>query len=156
MDEDTSTPNSPEPHEQAEQIILGALVKSRAEEAYEMKLAGKPLREIADELGYDDTSEVSRAINSQMKMGAEFMSVEERSGILQIELDRLDRLHEKLWPSAMMADLKSVEAVLHIHDRRMKAAQMDKTDTATQQHTVLVVGGQEADYIKTLKELSDG
>lgn len=155
MDEDTSTPNSPDPNEEVETVIMGALVSSRAEEAYEMKLSGKPLRQIADELGFASTQDVTQAITHQMKMDAAFITETGRAGILKMELDRLDRLQEKCWPAAMMGDPKSVEAVLKVMDRRIRITGLDGADTQTQQHTILVVGGQEQDYIAKLKQLTD-
>lgn len=155
MDEEASTPDSPAPKDQAETVIMGALVNSRAEQAYELKLAGMPLREIADRLGYASAHEVTTAIAAQMRIDAKFLSEAGRTGILQMEMDRLDRLQEKLWPAAMMGDPKSVDAVLHVMDRRIKITGIDAVDASTQQHTVLVVGGNEADYISKLKELTD-
>lgn len=155
MDDESSTPNTPEPHDEAETVILGALVSSRAEQAYEMKLSGKTLSAIADELGYRSTIEVAQALSSQMKQDAEYMTESGRMGILQMENDRLDRLLEKCWPSAMLNDFRSIESVLHIMDRRIKINRLDAVDTATQQHTVLVVGGSEQDYVNRLKELGN-
>lgn len=120
-----------------------------------MKLGGTPLREIADQLGYASAHEVTTAIAAQMKVDAKFLTETGRTGILQMELDRLDRLQAKLWPAAMMGDPKSVDAVLHVMDRRIKITGIDAVDTSTQQHTVLVIGGNEADYITKLKELTD-
>lgn len=141
------------PEEEAQSVIMGALVKSRAEEAYELKLSGKPLGEIADALGYPTSHAVSQAINDQMKLDAAYLSELGRSGILKMELDRLDRLQEKLWPAAMMGDPHSVDSVLRVMDRRIKITGLDTADSSTQQHTILVVGGEEHDYIEKLKEL---
>jgi hypothetical protein len=121
-----------------------------------MRLAGKTPTEIADELGYASGNEVRQAINAQMKSEATFLSEQGRNGILQMELDRLDRLQSVAWPSAMTGDPKSIEAVLKIMDRRIKITGIDAIDTAAQQHTVLVIGGQEQDYVKKLKELAEG
>lgn len=151
MEDEGSTP---EEHPEIMEVIEGELVRSRAQEAYELKLRGDTLASIADQLGYSDTSEVVRAINTQMKTDAEFLSTAGRNGLLQMELDRLDRLQAKLWPSAMQADLQSVDRVLKIMDRRAKLAGLDSIDTSSQQHTVLVIGGAEADYVQKLKELS--
>jgi len=156
MDKDTSTPKSSEPtSSESETIYYPEVVSSRGREAYELKLSGKSLSEIAEALDFNSTSEVVQAMNGQMRLDAQFITEQGRQGILQMELDRLDRLQEKCWPAAMMGDPRSVEAVLKIMDRRIKITGLDSVDTQTQQHTVLVVGGQEQDYIKKLKELSD-
>lgn len=144
------------PTQRDETIYFPEVVNSRAEEAYELKLSGKSLREIAIELGFDSTADVAKLISNQLKLEAKHLTSVERGGLLQMELDRLDRLQEKCWPAAMMGDPKSVEAVLKIMDRRIRVAGLDAVDTATQQHTILVVGGQEDDYVRKLKELTDG
>lgn len=149
MAKDTGTP------QQDATIYYPEVVRSRASEAYEMKLSGKSLSEIAEALDFNTDADVTNAINAEMRRGAQFLTTSERGGILQMELDRLDRLQAVCWPAAMMGDPKSVESVLKIMDRRIKITGLDAADTQTQQHTVLVVGGQEADYIKTLKELGD-
>jgi len=143
-----------ETSKEVEQAIEGALVSSRAEEAYRQKLSGSSLSEIADDLGYRSTTEVVHAINSLMKQGAVFITEAGRAGFLQMELDRLDILQTKAWPSAMTGDPRSIEAVLKIMDRRIKITGLDSVDTATQQNTVLVIGGQEQDYLQKLKELA--
>lgn len=151
MDEEASTP---EEHPELAEVMEGALVASRAEEAYQLKLRGLPLSEIADTLGFANDGEVCHAINAMLKGQAQFVSSVGRNGFLQIELDRLEALQAKLWPSAMQADLQSVDRILKIMDRRAKYLGLDSIDTATQQHTVLVLGEQEGDYIERLKELS--
>jgi len=139
-----------------EEALTGVVVKTNAEMAYELKLGGKSLSWIADKLGYRSDTEVAHAISGQLKQGAEYLSKEGKAGIFQMEMDRLDRLQEKVWPSAMTGDPKSVEAALRIHDRRVKLAGLDRTDTETQQHTVMIIGEAEQDYVNQLKELADG
>src|SRR6476646_7493772 len=117
-----------------------------------MKLGGSTLSEIADELGYADTSEVSHAINVMLRGQAAFVTQVGRNGFLQIELVRLEAMQSKLWPSAMHGDLNSVDRILKIMDRCAKYLGLDQIDTAAQQHTVLVLGEQEGDYIERLKE----
>ena len=153
MADESNTPSTPD---DAENIILGEVVKTRAQEAYELKLGGKTLDQIADELGYASNTEVAHAISSQMKSEAQFLTSAGRAGILQMEMDRLDRLQQSVWPSAMMGDPRSVDAALKVMDRRIKITGLDSVDTQTQQHQVLVIGGQEQDYVNKLKELADG
>ena len=153
MEDETPTPQ--DPSAEASEVIYGEIVLTRAQEAYEMKLSGRTPREIADELGYESPMAVVNAIRSQMKSEASFLTDTDRQSLLQMEMDRLDRLLAKVWPSAMTGDPKSVEAALKITDRRIKITGLDAVDTTTQAHTVLVIGGQEQDYISKLKELAD-
>lgn len=148
MDEDTPI--------EASQVIHGEVVKTKAAAAYELKLEGKSLSEISDELGYASGYEVSQAIYTHMRREANYLSIQDRNSILQMELDRLDRLQAKVWPSAMTGDPKSVEAALKVIDRRIKIAGLDAADAAEQQHQILIVGGEEKSYIEKLKELAGG
>lgn len=150
MDDEIATPD---PREMAEQVILGAVVNSRAVDAYQLRRQGKRLSQIADDLGYSDAKEVLRAIAEQMKVEAEMLTTMDRHGILQMENDRLDELQAVYYQSALLGDFDSLKAVLTIIDKRIKINKLDAVDTQDQQHTVLVVGGTEADYVAKLKEL---
>jgi len=153
MDDESSTPSDlPAEWNQA---LEGVVVQSRAEAAYELKLSGSTLQEIADKLGYASRDEAARAMANLMQSQASFLTTEERTALLRMENDRLDRLLSKVWPSAMTGDPRSVEAALKITDRRIKINHLDAIDTNTQQHTVLVIGGAEEDYVRKLKELGD-
>src|SRR4051812_10703001 len=149
MDEEVPTP----PEEVAEMIVLGSLVKTRAEQAYEMKLAGKTLSQIADGLGYRSTTEVAHAIKERFQVEAQFITEDTRSGMIQIEMDRLERLHAAYWESAMAGDREDAKFILAVHDKRVKIGQLDSMNTATQGATVLVISGAERSYVEKLKEL---
>lgn len=135
--------------------MYGEIVRSKAMAAYEMRLAGRTHAEIADELGYTSAVEVAQALRSRFKSEAARLTTEDRESIMQMELDRLDRLRSKHWEAAMLGDLRSGEMLLKITDRMIKITGIDGIDTTTQQHAVLVVGGLEQDYVSKLKELME-
>ena len=149
-DDESSTPE-----ETAEMVILGEVVKTRAEQAYDLKRQGKTLQFIADELGYSSVAEVSTAISSRMELEAQYITVEERQSLLQMENDRLDELQAVYYPSALLGDFKSADMVLRIMAMRQKVNKMDALDTDTNQQTVLIIGGKEEDYVKQLKALDE-
>ena len=128
---------------------------TRGEMAYLMKRRGLSLSDIATELHIDERTVVG-LINTQLKHEAELQTSEQRGFILAMENERLDYYLTKLWPSIEYGDPKAITAALAIHDRKMKANQLDKPDASTQQATVLVVGGAELDYVETLKQLAGG
>lgn len=127
---------------------------SRGELAYRMKRQGLSLSQIADELHIAERS-VTQLINTQLKHEAELQTSEQRGYILAMENERLDYYLTKLWPSIEYGDVKAITTALAIHDRKMKANQLDKPDASTQQATVLVVGGAEADYVAMLKGMTN-
>jgi orotate phosphoribosyltransferase-like protein len=122
--------------------------------AYTMKRRGMSLADIADEL-HVSPSTVTNMISKRYAELASEQTLEEKQDILAMENDRLDFYLSKLWPSIEYGDIKAITAALAIHDRKMKANQLDKPDAQTQQATILVVGGQEDDYIARLKQLSE-
>ena len=128
----------------------------RVRQAYQMKLAGKSLSEIADELRYSSIGDVVQAIRWRLDVDVSSMTSEERQSILALEIARLDALQEGLWLSATLGDPRSVAMVLQIIAMRSKLLRLDVPDAVTGQQTVLVIGGQEKDYVEQLKELSNG
>lgn len=130
--------------------------RDRVRQAYAMKLAGKHLVDIADELGFASASDVSAAIRHRFRLEVRDITSEGRESLTQLELDRLDALQEGLWLSATLGDLRSVQLVLNIITLRAKLLKLDLPDATTGQQTVLIIGGQEQEYIEKLKELTDG
>ena len=123
--------------------------------AYLMRRQGLSLSAIAEELHIEERT-VTQLIATELKLAAEMQTTEQRSLILAMENDRLDYYLTKLWPSIEYGDPKAITTALAIHDRKMKANQLDKPDASTQQATVLVVGGAEIDYVEKLKQLAQG
>jgi hypothetical protein len=150
MDEEASTPD-----QNPEQVIQGALVESRAEAAYQLKIAGRSLSEIADELGYRSDVEVAHALKQRFAYEAQFLSEAGRTSLIQLEYARLEALHTAYYQGAIAGDREDAKLVLATHDRRVKLLQLDAVDTATQGHTVLVVSGAEQSYVDKLRALTD-
>lgn len=140
----------------ADEAIDGELVKTRAMEAYEKKIAGWSLSEIAEDMGFSSVNDVSQAISRQVTHEVQFLEESDRETILGLELARLDALWKALYPSATYGDPRAVLACLQISDRRMKWSGTDMPDMAKGQHTVLVVGGDESNYLEKLKGMADG
>lgn len=130
-------------------------VRTRAEIAWDMMLAGKHEHEICEALGYQDRRQILDDINKQLRVEATFFEADERQKLLRMSLYRLDALRGAVWPGAMMGDPQSVDKALKIEAQYMKAAGTDMPDTQINQHNVLVVAGVEAEYVARLKELAD-
>lgn len=138
-----------------EQSLEPYATRSRAEIAYLMKRQGMSLSDIADELHVEPSS-VSDMIANRFKQEAAHQTPEERESILAMENDRLNFYLSKLWPSIEYGDVKAISLALGIHDRVMKANQLDKAEAGSNQTHVLVVGGKEEDYVNALKGAVDG
>jgi hypothetical protein len=131
------------------------IVMSRAEVAYMMRRKGLTLSEVAEEL-HTTPEQITLMLRARFRAEAEHMTSEDRMNILQMENDRLDYYLGKLWPSIEYGDVKAISLALGIHDRKMKANYLDRPDTSTQSAQILVIGGQEDNYIEALKAAADG
>jgi len=140
----------------ADEVIDGEVVKSRAQEAYERKLEGESLAEIAAEMGYSSGEAVANLIRERLNFEAQFVEENEQRTVRSLELARLDRQRKALWQSAMYGDIRANLALLQIADRYMKWSGADVPDMGSGQHTVLVVGGDEQAYLDKLKGMADG
>ena len=127
--------------------------ETNAERAYKLRLRGKTRLEIMEEVGYSAPDQVDQAIQERFKYEAQFFTAEDRAGILALELARLDFMLDKVWDSVEYGDPVAIRTALLIHDRRVKIARLDAPDAAMDRATVLVVGGEEAAYITSLKQM---
>lgn len=126
----------------------------KAWQAYQFKLAGMTLTEIKERLGYRNNAAVAKAISEEMRANAQKLGKDDRETILSIEMARLEFMLNRIWEQVNYGDLKAVDAAVKIIALQARLTQLDQIDAATHTATVLVVGGQEGDYIQKLKELA--
>lgn len=106
---------SPTVHEIAE-------VRERQRKAVELALTGMSLDQIAEQLEYADKSGAWRAINSTLNR-QEAAAVKD---MRILENARLDRLQTVLWPLALEGDLKAVDRLLRLFERRARLNGLDQ------------------------------
>ena len=90
-------------------------------QAAELREAGLDYDTIAEKLGYSDRSGAFRAVQRILKRAQR----ESGSQLLELELRRLDTMHEGLWLRAQRGDTFSVDRVLKIQERRAKYLNLD-------------------------------
>lgn len=134
--------------------LEGEFVRSKAWHAYQLKMAGLKLPEIAERLNYSSPGAVGKAIKDQLIAEARDIEPETKDTLLELEIDRLDYVQSRIWMQVEAGDLKAVETFLKIVQVRAKLRGLDVVDAAAGQHTVLVISGNEKDYIDKLKELA--
>lgn len=127
--------------------------ESKQEMAYNMKRRGMSLSEIAEELRCD-TSLVVNMLKARYAYEARYLDDDERDGLLAMENARLDFYLSKLWPSVEYGDLKAIAEARKITEVRVKINNIDKL-SSTNSTQVLVIGGEQANYLQKLKELSE-
>lgn len=136
-----------------EVVPLTGPAMSKAELAYKLRLRGRSGSQIAEELGYASANEVNQAIQVRFKQEAQFLTAEDRAGILAMEMARLDFMLDRVWDSVEYGDPKAMDIALKIHAARVKVTKLDAPETGADRATVLVVGGEEAAYITSLKKM---
>lgn len=92
-----------------------------------MRLQGYTYEEIADKLGYADSSGAYRAVK-RAKEQVKDAAVENAEEILRMELDRLDRMQRGLWKEAIEGSPGAVDRILKIMERRAKLLGLDAPD----------------------------
>lgn len=101
-----------------------AATAQRRTQAIQLRLAGAEWQQIADTLGYADRA----AANKDVTRALETAAREQRASadvLRETELQRLDRMQRGLWAAAISGDVRAVEAVLRVMDRRMKLLGLD-------------------------------
>lgn len=149
MENDVSTRDS-----ESQAPLEGQLVRSRAWHAYQLKLAGLSLYEIADRLNFTSGGAVAKAIKDEMMSAAKDIDQETRETLLELEVERLNYAQSKIWLGVEAGDPKAIDALIKIITLRTRLQQVDQVDASAGVNTVLVVGGAEADYIERLKKLA--
>lgn len=107
--------------------------------------------EIAGEgLGYS-ADEIGRIIRDRMEREVRHLDGETRKSLVALEVARLDALQAALWPRAMRGDEKAISEVRQLILARVKVLGLDLADVSSAT-TVLVIRGDEEEYIELLKE----
>lgn len=124
-------------------------IQTRAERICQLRVQGWTEQQIADELNCE-LIYVRQQIAKRMNHEADLTSAEERQVLLQLERDRLDGLVKAHWLAATNGDPRSSDVVLKCIQTRIKLEKLDAEDISAGNSTVLVIGGQEKDYLATL------
>jgi hypothetical protein len=84
--------------------------------ALAFRRAGMSYRQIADVFHY----ETEVPVRALLKKAIETGKSEDQSILRELELARLDRLTQAIWPAAVSGDLKAVETSIKLMDMRAK------------------------------------
>lgn len=101
-----------------------AATAERRGKAIALRLAGMDYETIASRLGYSDRAaackDIQRALEANIAQQAQSADT-----LHEVELMRLDRLQAAAWQAAAGGDLKAIETVLKIVDRRCRLLGLD-------------------------------
>lgn len=93
-----------------------AVAEYRKGRAIELAMQGMPYDDIAAALGYANRGTAWRVVNKALTERVDGAVEEYR----QVELARLDALQVPLWGKAMAGDVRAVDSLLKIIDRRIR------------------------------------
>jgi hypothetical protein len=130
--------------EKSNKIVTKEFLSERDMRIFKMRQAGTSTSEIARRFGIT-TAAVSKSIQRQLeKMNREVLLAYPE--VLRLELERLDSLQQAIWPLTqhrrqvmddgtevqIEPDLKAIQQVLSIMDRRTKLLGMDQVNVSVQ------------------------
>ena len=97
-------------------------VFERERQVIELRAAGRSFNDIAQVVGFKNASGAFTAYERALKRTMREAGLEE---CRSLELERLDKLQSAAWPDAMLGDMKAIDSVLKIMDRRSKYLGLD-------------------------------
>jgi len=126
--------------------------KEKQKRAMALKLAGASYAQIADNLGYADSSGAYKAVSRGMKN-----ALQESAGDLRkIHYGRLEHMLMLVWPAVNQGDSRAVNSALQVMDRMERLYGLNEAQkvdiTAGARETIIVADGEKEAYIKALKE----
>ena len=95
--------------------------RERERRVLELRMEGRSLQEVADELGYADRSGAHRAITRALARHVHEAVDEMRT----IEGARLDKVQAVLWPLVQAGDLAAIDRLLKVMQRRANLFGLD-------------------------------
>lgn len=101
-----------------------AVTADRRTKAIALRLAGMDYAAIADRLGYSNRAAACKDITRALAVS---LAEQGRSAdeLREVELTRLNRLQAAAWAPAVGGDLRAIETVLRVIDRRCKLLGLD-------------------------------
>ena len=83
-------------------------------QALELRKAGATYQAIANELGYAHSTGAHKAVMAGLKL----VMQEPADSLRKLELTRCDRMQQAVWPAVLRGDVRAINAVLRIMERR--------------------------------------
>ncbi len=106
--------------------------QQRRAQALEYHLAGSTYQELRILCGYQSTSSAYRAVQKALDELGEPVSVEEVRADAKRALHRIDAMRKGVWGKARKGDLKAIETVLKLDERRSKILAKETAAKAAQ------------------------
>ncbi|MEU8276479.1 hypothetical protein ACFYOK_36005 [Microbispora bryophytorum] len=105
-------------------VARKVVIAQRRTKAVQLRLAGLSYAAIKEQLGYASAGAASKDVTRALREAARAQQ-ESAEELLQIEIDRLDRVMAGLWPKAIAGDTKAAEVVEKLIYRRSTLLGLD-------------------------------
>jgi hypothetical protein len=130
---------------------LISTIEDRERQVYHLRRGGMGFPEIADRVGTTRHDVMLLFRNFQKKVVAA-IGPEDRAGLIELEVDRLDALQHAVWDQAMAGDLKAAQVALNIiHQRsKLKGLEQASVQDVSSLANVLIVGESQQGFIDAL------
>lgn len=124
----------------------------RAAMAFNLRRAGASYKDIAEKLGYNSAAGAERVVRQVIEEHYTPKAVED---VLKLEMLRLDDLLMVAYRRLYDGDLKAIDRILKIMERRSKYLGLDMPETVSTtevNNTAIFVGGDQKEYVERLRE----
>jgi len=98
--------------------------KERERIALDMRIKGKTFKEIAEVLGITEAGAFKAAQRAIQKLDEKLKEKAEQ--VLTLEIERLNRMIDVLWPQVEAGEYAAVDRILRVMERRAKYLGLDK------------------------------
>ena len=98
--------------------------RERQAQAVALRKAGASYEQIAQQLAFVDRGAAYRSVTAALRA----LGRDDAGEVLDLELSRLDEMQLAVWPAARRGDIKAIETVLKLQDRRAKYLGLDASD----------------------------
>ena len=95
----------------------------KRQQALDLRLAGGSYREIGQQIGISHVQAYRRVDAALSELHK--LQMQKAEKLREIELERLEKMHEALWPKVRNGDEKAVRALVAVMDRRAKLLGLD-------------------------------
>jgi hypothetical protein len=129
-------------------------VKDKPYEAYRMRVAGVPNKQIAKRLGYPTEQAVSRAIMVYRQETAAMLDKAKRLDWLDLQVTRIETLMHPYWTPALLGDTDAATFCLRSIIELNKLLGLYEGESTTVSTKLVLVQQERGQYIDQLKEIA--
>lgn len=125
-------------------------VRSPAQQAHALRLAGHSWDAIAAQLDYASADSARLSVRNHIDRVVGQLDHDSRREMVVVELERLDAMHMALWDKAMTGDTKAIDQLLKVSDRRTSLLRLRESIDDVGEQTLVI---NSENFLESLKAL---